>query len=83
MIHPVTDGDKTVFVISSGGSWLPGAYADERAARYAFQFSDAKLQSLADKGEVITSEMLREAARMGILTHRKPQERFIHKTGIE
>lgn len=43
-IHKV--GDK--FVISSRGSWLPGAYEDERAARYAFRLPDETLQSLQD-----------------------------------
>jgi hypothetical protein len=37
------------YTISSGGSWLPGIYETEAAARYAFQFDNATLQSLSDK----------------------------------
>jgi hypothetical protein len=44
MIHKVGDG----FVISSGGTWLPGSYESERAARYAFRFSADDLQRLQD-----------------------------------
>ncbi len=35
VIYPVDNG----YIISSGGVWLPGVYASERAARYAFRFS--------------------------------------------
>lgn len=45
MIHKVKDGR---YVISSGGSWLPGVYEDEATARYAFQFSDAALHHLQE-----------------------------------
>ena len=58
MIYKVEGG----CVISSGGSWLPGCYEDERTARYAFRFKDEVLQRLQDeantraggKGGVIT-----------------------------
>ena len=36
------------FVISSYQTWRPGAYASERAARYAFKFDDEVLQRLQD-----------------------------------
>lgn len=42
MIYPVEGG----FVISSRGMWLPGVYADERAARYAFRFSNEELDRI-------------------------------------
>ena len=44
-IHKVEGG----YVISSGGVWLPGAYEDERTARYAFRLSDDVLQHLQDE----------------------------------
>lgn len=31
-----------------GGGWMPGVYDSERAARYAFEFSDEDLQALQD-----------------------------------
>lgn len=57
MIHKVDPG----WVISSGGTWLPGCYDSERAARYAFRFKDAELQRLQDSvnpGGIITFDML-------------------------
>ena len=42
-VHKLDDG---TFVISSGGCWLPGIYADQETANYAFQFSDAQLSAL-------------------------------------
>lgn len=42
MIHEVRD----YYVISAYGSWLPGAYESERAARFAFRFSYEELQVL-------------------------------------
>jgi hypothetical protein len=42
VIHQTDRG----FVISSGGSWLPGVYADRRAARYAFYFNNGELEAL-------------------------------------
>lgn len=53
------------FVISSGGMWLPGVYATERAARWAFQFTDEELLELnSTRGigagyQPITTESLR------------------------
>lgn len=57
MIHKV--GNE--FVISAYGSWRPGAYDSERAARYAFRFSDEALQSIQDglKGGSISFETLK------------------------
>ena len=61
MIQPVEGG----FVISSHDMWLPGVYADERAARYAFQFSNEHLSRLnatrgiGDVYRPITSDDLR------------------------
>ena len=64
------------FVISSHGCWLPGIYADEKAARWAFSFEDNTLQALTDRicraatgGRAITTGDLR-AAR-----HESPAER--------
>jgi hypothetical protein len=37
------------YVISSGGSWLPGSYDSERTARLAFRLSDATLQRIQDR----------------------------------
>jgi hypothetical protein len=56
MIHKVDDG----YVISSHQVWLPGSYADERAAKYAFRFPDEELQKLQNEiaPERITFEML-------------------------
>lgn len=44
MIHKV----EGVFVISSHEVWLPGHYADERAAKYAFRLPTKALQELQD-----------------------------------
>jgi hypothetical protein len=42
MIHKLDDGSG--FVVSKARyGWLPGIYADERAARYAFRFTDTEL----------------------------------------
>lgn len=62
----IREADGGGFVISSHQVWLPGVYEDERAARFAFRFADAELQSLADKvcateGRLITSADLRSA----------------------
>ena len=57
------------YVISSRQVWMPGAYESERAARYAFRFTDAELQALQDSvnpGGVITFVMLQEARRAKI-----------------
>lgn len=60
------------FSISSHGSWLPGCYDSERAARYAFGISDDVLSALQQKvnadnedpdRRVITFEMLQAARR--------------------
>jgi hypothetical protein len=42
-IHKTDDG---VFVIASGGSWLPGAYEDKRTARFAFRLPNETLSRL-------------------------------------
>ena len=63
MIHKVGDN----YVISSHGTWLPGSYADERAAKFAFKFPDEvllKLQASVNPGGVITFEMLKDAKRV-------------------
>lgn len=67
MIYPVDSG----FVISSQSVWMPGVYANRRAANYAFRFSDDELQALQDRenaanggnGGVITFEMLQAVAK--------------------
>lgn len=63
MLHKVNNG----YVISSRNVWVPGLYADEATALYAFQFKDKELQQLQDEanannggtGGVITMQMLR------------------------
>ena len=62
MIH----GVNGYFVISSHEVWLPGVYESERAARYAFRFSDARLQALqgsVNPGGIITYKMLQGLRR--------------------
>jgi hypothetical protein len=50
------------YVISSGGSWLPGVYDCERTARYAFRFPDEVLIQVRDKvRRPITMDDLRAA----------------------
>ncbi len=67
MIHEV-DGE---YVISSGRVWLPGVYATERAARYAFRFSYEDLvrvnasRGTGDTYRPITTEALRELRYAG------------------
>ena len=66
MIHQVKDS----YVISSHGSWLPGAYATEAAARWALQFPDATLAELRDRVNVeekrdITTDDLKAARAEG------------------
>ena len=57
MIHAYDDG---TYAIASHGRPLPGIYADERAARYAFRFGDDVLQVLSARCEgPITLEDLR------------------------
>jgi len=65
-IHRIDADGEVSYVISSRSVWLPGVYASERAARYAFRFSNATLQALQDSvnpGGVITFEMLQAAYR--------------------
>ena len=64
-IYKVDDG----FVISSHSQWLPGIYADEATAHYAFQFDAVKLHELNDRichidrgNRVITMDDLLSAA---------------------
>jgi hypothetical protein len=73
-IHKVEGG----YAISSGGVWLPGAYEDERTARYAFRLPDAVLQRLQDdanarmpdgKGGTVTWGDVARAARRYSLSH--------------
>lgn len=45
----IYETDDSSFVISSGGTWLPGSFATKKAARYAFQFRAEDLQSLQDE----------------------------------
>lgn len=46
MIYQTDNRDG--FVISSGGTWLPGSFDTVRTARYAFQFRAEDLQALQD-----------------------------------
>lgn len=48
-LHQQPDG---CFVISSSGVWLPGAYEDSRAARFAFRLPDESLQRLQDEANI-------------------------------
>lgn len=61
MIHKL-DGQPG-YVISSRRCWLPGVYATERAARYAFRFPNALLEALTDLGRPITSDDLKATKR--------------------
>jgi hypothetical protein len=58
VIHKTDAG----YVISAHRVWRPGVYDSERAARYAFRFTDEVLQRAQDSAEggVITYEMLRK-----------------------
>ena len=58
-IHKTSDG---VFAISSHQVWRPGAYEDERAARFAFRFGDETLQKLQDAANA------RAGATGGVIT---------------
>lgn len=69
MIYEGKDGRCS---IASNHTWLPGVYADRRAANYAFRFHVSVLAQLQDKvnaehadysKRVITFEMLQEARR--------------------
>lgn len=64
MIHPGKDG---TFQISSHDMWLPGIYASEQAARYAFRFGSSDLSQLSERvcsfhreDRAITMDDLRE-----------------------
>lgn len=68
-LHPYDDG---TYAISSRHVWRPGIYESERAARYAYRFSDEELQALQDSvnpGGVITFAMLRGMRGMLTCTH--------------
>lgn len=57
MISRTRDG---LFVASSRGAYIPGAYESARAARYAFRFTDRILDTLRRRAPngVITFSML-------------------------
>lgn len=61
MIHKTDDG---TFVASSKSGWIPGCFDSERAARYAFRFTNEQLQQLQDEknktSSVITFKDLQE-----------------------
>ena len=46
MIYKTDDGS---YLISSGGTWLSGAYEDERTAKYAFRFNESDLRILQEE----------------------------------
>ena len=62
--------DSGHFVISSGGTWLPGSFESKRAANYGFRFSCDSLKKLQDiandrlngSGGTITFKDLQKAA---------------------
>lgn len=60
MIQKVDDG----YVISSRGTWLPGVYESEKAARVAFRLPDSVLASLQEQAN------LDEGGKGGVITHR-------------
>lgn len=60
MIHEVKDG----YVISSGGTWLPGKYESKKAARLAFKLTDDQLSDLASPCEIITHSQVLGALRV-------------------
>ena len=41
--------DDNTFCISSRKVWIPGIYADEKTAKYAFKFPNSELQNLQDE----------------------------------
>ncbi len=50
MIHKINSEEHgEIFVISSRQMWLPGGYADERAANYAFRFTNRELDEINDR----------------------------------
>jgi hypothetical protein len=61
-------------VISSHQVWMPGCYVDEKAAKYAFRFSDETLRRLQNEANernggfdgVITTEDLKKAYKSDI-----------------
>lgn len=55
------------FVISSRQVWLPGSYADKRAANYAFRFPDEVLQRLQDEVNAKESDPNRRVITYEIL----------------
>jgi hypothetical protein len=62
--------DDGNFVISAYQCWRPGCYESERAAKYAFRFSDKELKELQESvnpNGVITFEMLQEKRKMRFL----------------
>ena len=62
-IHKTDYGD---YVIASYRVWRPGVYDTERAAKYAFRFSDEVLERLQDevgRENKITFEILQAEAR--------------------
>ena len=58
VIYETDDGE---YVISSRGVWLPGVYADLKAARWAYQFPNITLEQLSKTWTPITTEHLRRA----------------------
>ena len=66
----IYETDSGHFVISSGGTWLPGSFESKRAANYGFRFSCDCLQELQDtandqsngSGGTITFKELQRAA---------------------
>ena len=77
-MRAIYEGNKTLYLptkevdgwlISDGGTWLPGRYETEEAARMAFEFGYGVLQKLQDNVNPdgsITIEMLMECKDMGI-----------------
>ena len=63
MLHKLADD---TYGISAHQVWLPGAFVDTRAARYAFRFPDEVLTTLQERVNpdgCITFEMLQETRR--------------------
>jgi len=84
VIQPVCCDGVTTYVISSHQVWLPGSYASERAARYAFRFRHADLQALQDSvnpGGTITFTMLQDLRRQIRTTNDEPNLSTVRSGG--
>ena len=54
-VHKQKDG---ICVISASGTWLPGCYEDEKAAKFAFRISDEAKQGLQDAANLTGNQVI-------------------------